>query len=473
MKEPINISSRLEPLWDDFLIDREKTTAKRRLHQPVARELTAFDKPWLRGHNSPYMCLIQIDGVIRLYTMPKHGISVSESVDGRTWTHPELGLVEFEGSKANSIVYFDYSETGFEPCGFDGFRVFIDGSPDCPENERIKAIANMHSKLQLYVSEDGYYFRHRGAVPVNPVCENTPYDSVNTVFYDTVTNTYKAFVRDYYTYHDGECIRAISCGESPVLQPDGPWERSSFLKYDNDERWAMYINSVMPYYRAPHVYIGFPSRYVIHNSWGPVFEELCGRDARRKRAGPDGSHRLGISVSDTQFMVSRDGYDWIRYPDAFIRPGPEHPTNWIYGSVYFPNGIAQTPSWHPGCDDELSFWCMENRFFTEQPPILCHYTVRMDGFASFASEYPSSRLVTKPIVFEGSELHVNMSTSAWGSIVFRLRDAEGNTLGSAPMFGDSVDKRVAFPEDISRFAGKPVTLECDMRDCDLYSLRFE
>ena len=472
MISPITIGSRLEPLWDDYLIDTDATTAKRVLHRPSVSGVVTFDRPWMTGHNSPYMCLIQTGGVIRLYTMPKKGIAVSESEDGVSWRHPELGLVEFEGSKKNSLIRFDYSETGYEPCGFDGFRVFVDESPDCPEGERIKAIANMHDRLQVYVSSDGYTFVHKGEVPVSPVCENTPYDSINTVFWDTEAGKYKAFVRDYFTYPDGECIRAISCGESATLQPKCGWPRSTFLRYDNDERWQMYINSVMPYFRAPHVYIGFPSRYVIHKSWDPAFDELCGREARRARAGEDGTNRLGVSVSDTLFMVSRDGYDWIRYPDAFLRPGPEHPTNWVYGSVYFPNGLAQTPSLHPGCDDELSFWCMENRFFTDLPPTLSRYTIRMDGFVSRSSEYPSSRLVTKPLIFEGGELHVNMSTSAWGSVVFRLRDADGNTAGSAAMFGDSTDKRVVFDGDISRFAGRPVTLECDMRDADLYSIRF-
>ena len=471
MTDPINISSRLEPLWDDYLIDTEQTTAKRVLRRPEARELVTFDRPWMKG-NSPYMCLMQDGGVIRLYTMHHAGIAVSESADGIHWSQPELGLTEFGGSKANSLVRFDYSATGYQPCGFDGFRAFVDENPACREDERIKAVANMHEKLQLFVSADGYTFRHKGVLPVNPVCENSPFDSVNTLFFDTVTGKYKAFVRDYYTYHDGECIRAISCGESAVLQPEGGWERSSFLRYDNDERWAMYINSIMPYYRAPHVYIGFPTRYVIHKSWDPAFDELCGREARRKRAGADGSNRLGVSVSDTQFMVSRDGFDWIRYPDAFVRPGPEHPTNWIYGSSYFPNGIAQTPPFHPGCDDELSFWCMENRFFEEKPPQMTHYTIRLDGFVSRSSEYPSSRLVTKPFIFEGSRLYVNISTSAWGSVVFRLRDCGGNTVGSAPMFGDSVNKRVVFPGDISGFAGRPVTLECEMRDADLYTIRF-
>ena len=43
----INIGSRRECFFDTFLINEEKTTAERRLHKPVRREvLLMMDKPW-------------------------------------------------------------------------------------------------------------------------------------------------------------------------------------------------------------------------------------------------------------------------------------------------------------------------------------------------------------------------------------------------------------------------------------------
>ena len=68
---------------------------------------------------------------------------------------------------------------------------------------------------------------------------------------------------------------------------------------------------------------------------------------------------------------------------------------------------------------------------------------------------------------EASSEHTSTTT-----VTTSKTDADGNTAGSAAMFGDSTDKRVVFDGDISRFAGRPVTLECDMRDADLYSIRF-
>ena len=76
------------------------------------------------------------------------------------------------------------------------------------------------------------------------------------------------------------------------------------------------------------------------------------------------------------------------------------------------------------------------------------------------------------MIFEGSELHVNFSTSAWGAIKIRLKDLNGKTIESYPMFGDSIDKRIVFHGDIGRFSGKPVIMECEIRDGDVYSFRF-
>ena len=181
--------------------------------------------------------------------------------------------------------------------------------------------------------------------------------------------------------------------------------------------------------------------------------------------------RYGLAISDTLFMTSRDGLNWKRYPEAFVRPGPEHPTNWMYGSVYFSNGLIETKSAHPGCDDELSFFCAENRW-SDKPAQIYRYTIRMDGFVSQFAPYPEANLVTKPFIFEGKDLYANFSTSAYGNMRFRLRDMDGNRIESCETFGDSTDRRIRFGGDVAAFAGKPVVLSVNMCDADLYSIIF-
>ena len=133
--------------------------------------------------------------------------------------------------------------------------------------------------------------------------------------------------------------------------------------------------------------------------------------------------------------------------------------------------MFETAPTHPGCDNEISFYCMENRFFPD-PPEAWRYTIRLDGFVSRASRYPGSVLTTKPFVFEGRDLFVNFSTSAYGHLFFTLTDADGNSISSCETFGDSTDRRVRFDGEVGGFAGRPVTLTVRFSDADLYAIQF-
>jgi len=88
--------------------------------------------------------------------------------------------------------------------------------------------------------------------------------------------------------------------------------------------------------------------------------------------------------------------------------------------------------------------------------------------------------VTKPLVFEGSKLVMNFSTSAAGSIRVEMQDKDGKpieyfTLADCPeIYGDTIEHVVVFKDgsDVSKLAGKPIRLRFLMKDADLYSIRF-
>jgi len=102
------------------------------------------------------------------------------------------------------------------------------------------------------------------------------------------------------------------------------------------------------------------------------------------------------------------------------------------------------------------------------------YTLRQDGFVSRQAPYAGAKVVTKPLVFAGKELLINFSTSARGRMFVTAHDDFGRSLGSVELFGDQVDRVVDFEKDeLASFAGKPVTLEFEMSDADLYSFRFK
>ncbi|MBR6499617.1 MAG: hypothetical protein IKT23_08035, partial [Clostridia bacterium] len=115
-------------------------------------------------------------------------------------------------------------------------------------------------------------------------------------------------------------------------------------------------------------------------------------------------------------------------------------------------------------------------FGVERP--LNRYEIRKDGFACYMADGYEKELVTKPLVFDGSELHLNFATSAFGYIYVSVLDENGNELSggeSVEVFGDNIDRRVVFPEGfaLEAFAGKAVRLRFRMRDAKLFSMKFE
>ena len=350
----------------------------------------------------------------------------------------------------------------------------MDDNPACRPDERIKAVANVNERLQLYAGPDGLRFRHVGTLNI-PAQSGTPFDSVNTVFYDGRIGKYRAYVRDYAppaVQGDPIWIRSIGTSESAELFPaSGEWPRAQFLRYDTPDLWQMYTNSVMPYERADHIFVGFPVRYSLRPVWTDNYDELCGREARLVRVGKDRNDRLGLSLSDTLFMCSRDGLRFHREEEAFIRPGPEGTNNWVYGDCYPCRMLIETPA-RLGSSPEMSIYRRAG-YWDGYPVRLDRYCLRLDGFVSRHATYETQRVVTKPLVFTGDELRINFATSARGRIFVTIRDEAGRKAVSYELFGDATDRVVDFAEGaVADFAGRPVVLEFEMSDADLYALRF-
>ena len=114
MRDPIDIGSDRQLFVDDYWIDRIDG-ARRRLHRPTARETAiAIDRPWERGGVS-YLNTFPDEGVYRgWYRCDPVGFrgsddasftAYAESDDGIHWRKPHQGVLEFEGSKDNNLVW--------------------------------------------------------------------------------------------------------------------------------------------------------------------------------------------------------------------------------------------------------------------------------------------------------------------------------------------------------------------------------
>ena len=66
----------------------------------------------------------------------------------------------------------------------------------------------------------------------------------------------------------------------------------------------MYTNGIQPYYRAPHIRFGFPTRYTARQ----MTVELRSLEPINLRAELTAAYaRVGSDLTDSLFMSSRDG----------------------------------------------------------------------------------------------------------------------------------------------------------------------
>lgn len=469
-------------MWDNYLIDPDRTTAELRMHSPRPEDVVmVHDAPW-EGDGCNFHSILTDDGVYRMYynawemltsdvrkhTTDRIKIAYAESKDGLTWEKPALGLCEFEGSKENNII-LDHNTASF-----DNFSVFKDANPACPPEERYKGVGvdKTDRWLWCFTSADGIHFTKAWRMT-----NEGKFDTLNIAFWDRHRRQYIGFIRNFHKPSGEDFgpdekfiggVRDIRWMTSPDFKT---WTTPRRLSFGAGKDFPLYTNVAQPYYRADHVFIGFPSRYIEHPEWTPNFDQLPGAERRRQRMKIN--PRYGLTITDCVFMSSRDGKEWKRWDEQFMGPGPEREYNWVYGDGYPSVGMIETPSRLPNAPKELSMYAGENHW-GQVPTNLRRHTIRIDGFVSRHAPYEPKRVVTKPFIFEGRRLSVNFATSAAGHMRVELIGGGGQRLRSVVMFGDSIDRTVVFPDgDVSALAGTPVTMEITLSDADLYSFTFE
>ena len=453
---PIPLASELQLFMDARLVSQMQGDIRLKMQPPVPKEIVLkFDAPW-EGGMSAYVTVLDTGSGYRMYyrgggETTEEVTALAESADGIHWKRPDIGVYEFQGSKANNIVYKGRGKAYWES---HNFTPFLDTNPKAPASQRYKALAlgrwvrpdgeDVKALVALF-SPDGVHWE---LFQDESIIHEGSFDSQNVAFWDSRLEKYVCYYRDG---RDGK--RAV---KRTVSSDFLNWTSGEWVEYPGKPLEQFYTNAILPYPRSENLYIGFPMRFV------PERKEV-GEDAKQVDA-----------LSDAVVMSSHDGINFDRtFMEAWLRPGLD-PANWGEGHG------NNTPAWGmlQTSAEEYSVYWTEN--YGRMPQIR-RGTVRLDGFASLNAGYSGGELVTVPVTFTGRRLILNYSTSAVGSIRVEIRRPDGRPVPGLTfqdcqdIYGDEIRRTVIWGGSKSKpaaLAGQPVQLVFRLKDADLYSFRF-
>lgn len=457
---PLQLGNRLELFTDHQLIESLAGGASLRLHAPErAGVALRFDRPW-EGLFSAYVTVIHDGNRFAMYYrgMPVAGADGStnevtcyaESPDGITWTKPNLGLFEVHGTRSNNVVLAHQAPFSHN------FAPFLDTRPGVPADERFKALAGTSAiGLHGFASADGIRWR---LWRDKPLITQGAFDSQNVAFWSPSENCYVLYFRTW-SRGDFEGFRTISRSTSTNF---ADWSAPTPMTFGNTALEHLYTSQTHPYFRAPHLYIATPMRFL------PGRRVLS--PAQAKALGVDPGY--SGDVAETVFMTSRGGNTYDRtFLEGFIRPGPDL-GNWASRAGLSALGIVPTgPA-------EMSLY--KQAHYAQPDGHLLRYTLRTDGFVSVNGTFAGGTLITRPFQFTGHHLVINFATGAAGSLRTEVIDASGEPLpgfalaDAIEQVGDDIERVVRWKSrpDLQSLTNRTVRLRIQLKDADLYSLRF-
>ena len=447
------------------------------------------DRPW-DAFNLIYFSIAEDEGKYKMWYQAYDDDQWGEGVprmcyalsdDGLNWEKPSLGLVDYQGSKDNNIL-FENSKLAF---------VFIDdhGKPE----ERFKMKFSLHEGTdaergtRIDTSSDGLHWK-KGSRNVSHI----RWDTQKMAFWDPGCGRYVVYLKlnvpedNEPVYPHVEPIESNPPVVAPKLMRKGrslgrlemdditqPWHEDQVQTVMTADEMDppdsdIYHHNAYLYPYAADAYFMFPFTY----------QHFRENETTVKNDG----------LNDVQFCASRDGIHWMRYdrrsyitrglpgePDC----GQAHSTPFtIRRGNYLIHYYTGWPWTHGGF----------RRLTDEQRRDKANWgrgyygtaTQRLDGFVSVDAAYEGGWILTPPITFKGNHLELNIDVAAMGQAGVELQDEEGK-----PFPGYSLEDcdRVLFndvaytvkwngKEDVSSLAGKPVRLKIAMRSARLFAFQF-
>lgn len=433
---------------DDYRIESMRD-AQRILHPGVKRPqpVLAAEKPWEKDAVYLYGTVLY-DSSEHLYKMwyqtfhkqpPDAYILYATSKDSLRWQRPELGLVEWEGSRLNNILMAGEIATVVKDQAAS--------DPLC----RYKMLVFQRPGYHAYFSPDGIHWTKSAVSPV------IPNGDVSNVMYDPYSARFVAMTKQPHVKG-----RAVFVSYSTDFEH---WTSPTAVLVSDDRDQAaaraegagnvdVYGMAVTPYEGC---FIGFPWMF-----------KITGQGARD--TGGDG--RI-----DVQLAISRDLEHWSRLVrDPIIPRG-------LAGS--FDDEMLFTSSAPVIKDQQISVyygaWDGPHGTFSRKAYIGLA-TWRLDRFVSISNAgHTPGELVTKPLLVDNRELRVNADFSyRSGALRAEILDEDHRVVPGFsadecnPIRGDTIDSRVTWRNnsDLRALEGRTLRLRFVLSGGHLFSFCF-
>lgn len=395
----------------------------------------------------------------------RYFVCYAESIDGKSWIKPKLGLVNFLGSTDNNILRPEEAELP---------NVFLDPQETDPTKRFKMLIWLRPGGHSLFASGDGRRWTKLGlGVPpyeLTPVDERPVRSDTNLVIWDSLAERYLSAYRTYpkheFGFFKNGNRRGVGFTVSDQLTTN--WEpiKTSLRAEAADDARVLQLSRTQerlknwsePYIMAPFAY---------GNHYLGLVSMLDYVDGSDFRAG-GGALELAFS---------HNGFDWHRPQPGTptIQRQPRDEMFPCYAAVQ-PPLVIDGRLWH--------FYSEGNCAHPAKPVAKSRIraaTWRVDGFASLqTSGDEPGRLTTSPMICPGGSLVINAAVKPGGSIHVEVLGSDGQTIDgyaidqAQPVVADNSALEVRWKDrtDLQRLRDQPIQLRITLQRARLYAWRF-
>ncbi len=363
------------------------------------------------------------------------GVCYATSKDGIKWDKPDLGIIEFQGSKQNNLVLRVVHGSGV-------FKDLRETDPAKRYKLFAKAGNSNKEKLGVAFSLDGLHWSPMIKCPeINPF--NTDGNHFNALWAPEL-GKYVGFTRLRGVGKSKELKLKEFDGKSRKVRQIGRTVSSDFLKWTTAEMVFQGIEDhlqiyTMPVFRYGGVYLGLP---VIFNT------------------KTDRSH--------TELAWSPDTINWYRIsPGTPLIPNSTEHGDYDWGCVY----AAAYPVFR---EDEIRLYYggSDGLHTSWRNGFLCLATMRPDGFAGYVQKSNDrvAQLTTKAVPYSNQKITITADIGQGGYVKVSILDSDNRLLAESKTISETItDKELELNGDVNM---DHVKLKFEFSNATIYSFGY-